>query len=749
MISSASGSETQAFPLLDSRIQRWIWDRGWTSLRSVQEAAIPVLLEGTQDVILAAATSAGKTEAAFFPILTRLMRASEDRGFVLSISPLKALINDQAERLNELCYSLELPVLGWHGDISASRKQKFLRVLRGVLIITPESLEALFVNRGTTMPAFAASVQHIVVDELHSFLDTERGKQVQSLMHRLERAAGRTLPRVGLSATLGDKSLAASFLRPGHGATVTTIDAGHEGYELRLGVKGYVDSGLDDSETPELDDSKGSLESSLQGSGESARTRIVDFLYTHLRGSNNLVFPNSRSNVEYFADQLRIRSEREGVRNEFWAHHGSLSRELREEVEGALKRSNDSATAICTTTLELGIDIGNIKSVAQIGPPPSVASLRQRVGRSGRRLGEPAILRCFCIEKELTDKSPFSDRIREGLTQTVAMVRLLMQSWVEPPRTEGIHASTFVQQVLSVIAQCGGATAEDLWKVLVSSGSFDRITREMFVEILRGLGQRKILQQESSGLLLPGELGEKFVNNYEFYSAFSTPEEFRLVAGDRVLGSLPIDRPLTEGQRVIFGGRRWRVQELDTIHKVVYVAADRGGVPPAFDGGRGQVHDRVRQEMRSVLSESEMIGYLDTNGVKLLQEARRTYRDLDLGNRNWFQDGRNKYLLTWRGDAVNNTLALMLSRRGIATTSEGVGLIVSSVVDESDLRSELHSLGTQPLPSNAQLGITPEMATVEKWDWALPDGCRVASYASAKLDPEGARVLANQLAAAL
>ncbi len=745
MTSPPSNSETAAFHLLDPRIQHWIWERGWTSLRAVQEFAAAPLLKGEQDVILAAATSAGKTEAAFFPILTRLLKGGESSGFVLSISPLKALINDQADRLTDLCEALDLPVLGWHGDVSQTRKQKFLKNLRGVLIITPESLESLFVNKGTMMPAFAGAIAHIVVDELHSFLEAERGKQVQSLLHRLECAAGRRIPRAGLSATLGDKTLAATFLRPGSGDKVFTVDAGGEGYVMKLAVKGYVDGQVVDDESWSDDPSIDSDEPPEKQMTSTAELAIADYLFTHLRGSNHLIFPNSRAKVEKYADRLRHRSEREGVRNEFWTHHGSLSRELREESETALKGGTTSASAICTTTLELGIDIGNIKSVAQIGPPPSVASLRQRLGRSGRRAGEPAILRCFCIEKPLTPNSPLSDRIREGLVQTIAMVRLLMRPWVEPPRLTAIHASTFVQQALSVIAERGGATAAELWKVLVQSGTFDRISREMFTDILRGLGGRDILQQENSGLLLPGIVGEKLINHYDFYSAFSSPDEFRLIAGERVLGSLPITRPLTVGQRMIFGGRRWRVRDVDSEHKVIYVSADRGGAPPAFESNGGEVHDVIRQEMKLVLSETSEIAYLDTAAKELLYEARRTYQDLRLAERQSFRDGKNTLLFTWMGDAVNSTLAFMLAQRGLECTNEGVALAISTEVDESRLLTELSAIAEQTVPSASELGIAPEMAAIEKWDWALSKATCIESYASARLDLAGAKVLAARL----
>ena len=513
---------------------------------------------------------------------------------------------------------------------------------------------------------------------------------------------------------------------------------------IKLAVKGYVDGQVVDeswSDDPSID----SAEPPEKQMTSSAELAIADYLFTHLRGSNHLIFPNSRAKVEKYADRLRHRSEREGVRNEFWTHHGSLSRELREESETALKGGTTSASAICTTTLELGIDIGNIKSVAQIGPPPSVASLRQRLGRSGRRAGEPAILRCFCIEKPLTPNSPLSDRIREGLVQTIAMVRLLMRPWVEPPRLTAIHASTFVQQALSVIAERGGATAAELWKVLIQSGTFDRISREMFTDILRGLGGRDILQQENSGLLLPGTVGEKLINHYDFYSAFSSPDEFRLIAGERVLGSLPITRPLTVGQRMIFGGRRWRVRDVDSEHKVIYVSADRGGAPPAFESNGGEVHDAIRQEMKLVLSETSEVAYLDTSAKELLYEARRTYQDLRLAERQSFRDGKNTLVFTWMGDAVNSTLAFMLAQRGLECTNEGVVLAISTEVDESRLLRELSAIAEQTVPSASELGIAPEMAAIEKWDWALSKATCIESYASARLDLAGAKVLAARL----
>src|SRR6266446_5190786 len=174
--SPASNSESTAFGLLDKRVQRWIWSEGWTDLRDIQEQAIPSLINADQDVII-----------------SHLLRDDSNIGSVLYISPLKALINDQWSRLEEMCGSLEIPVIAWHGDISASRKHRFLTSPKGILLITPESLEALFVTRGSSIPALVTSLKYVVVDELHSFIGSERGKQLQSLLHRVETCAGKAI----------------------------------------------------------------------------------------------------------------------------------------------------------------------------------------------------------------------------------------------------------------------------------------------------------------------------------------------------------------------------------------------------------------------------------------------------------------------------------------------------------------------------------------------------------------------------
>ncbi|MBD8792394.1 DEAD/DEAH box helicase [Pseudomonas syringae] len=742
MSSHVSNSDSTGFERLHPEVQQWVWSQGWTSLRDAQEWAIPALIDADRDVIIAASTAAGKTEAAFLPILTHLLSRAEPRGAILCISPLKALINDQWDRLGRLCERLEIPVTGWHGDVSSSKKHRFPKSPDGILLITPESLEALFVNRGTALVGLFQNLRYIVIDELHAFIGSERGKQLQSLMHRIEQVVGKPVPRVGLSATLGEMSLAREFLRPGQAQPMQVVESKSSGHDLQVQVRGYLTQPM--SEQLRVSEPVESERHDEEHDKGSPRHAIAAHLYKVMRGSNNLIFPNSRDQVEWYADRLRHLCENDGVPNEFLPHHGSLSKDLREDTERALKAGTAPASAICTTTLELGIDIGNIKAVAQIGAPPSVASLRQRLGRSGRRQGEPATLRAYCQEHPLQADSSLGDQLRQNLVQTIAMIRLLVEKWFEPPRANGLHASTLIQQCLSIIAQQGGASAAQLWDTLVNSGTFAAVTKTDFLALLKALGDKKLIVQDSSGLLLPGEIGERLINHYEFYSAFNSDEEFRLIRDGKPLGSLPISRPLTVGQRIIFGGRRWQVLDVDLEKKVIVVNAARGGVPPQFDGLGAMVHDRVRQEMRAVLMETQPCPFIDTQAQSLLAEARRTFRMLGLADRSIIDSASGCSLLTWVGDYSNDALRLMLDHVGV--TCVNAGLVIQADASRERLLVALREV--------ARLGITDielllrdvKNPNPQKWDWALPEALRVKSFASSQLDLPGAIRTAKALA---
>lgn len=712
-------SASSAFLQLDTRIQHYLWSEGWGALRAVQEMAIPKVLPADRDVIIAASTASGKTEAAFLPALTHLL-SQERPGLIVYISPLKALINDQFERLDRLCENLEVPVWPWHGDVSASSKTRFLRDPWGVLLITPESLEALFCNRGTAVSGLFERAAYLIVDELHAFIGSERGKQLQSLMHRIETVLGRRLPRIGLSATLGDMQLAARFLR--HDGTVEIVDAPSGGSELKVLIKGYEEPVPDPDAADEPE--------------ERAPPAIAQHLYAALRGTNNLVFPNSRREVERYTHLLRNQCEKARVPSEFWPHHGNLSKEIRYETEAALKQKERPATAICTSTLELGIDIGAVKSVCQIGTPPSVASLRQRLGRSGRRAGEPAILRGYVIEHALDKKSDLATRLRLDTVQMAAAISLLLENWFEPPVVHGAHFSTLIQQLLSSIAQYGGLNAAQAYRLLCAPGTpFDGVSKEDFGELLRHLGQQEILVQEGSGLLLHGRVGDKLVNHYSFYAAFSSDEEFRVVSGGKTLGTLPVDQMLTVGQRMLFGGRTWLVEDIDEEQKAIHVAPAKGGAPPLFSGGAGRVHTKVRQRMRDIYERKVSTPFLDTIANRFVIEGQGAYAQSELDQRLLLDQGSTALVLTWLGDSANEALACIMMARGFKAATGRLGVeIAKSDKTMDEIEDSLADAAFDQLPPTDELLEKAVNLTRQKWDGLLSPRLLRSSYASLNLD---------------
>ncbi|HEX7060048.1 MAG TPA: DEAD/DEAH box helicase [Solirubrobacterales bacterium] len=736
--SEAGASPSSSFEQLDEGVQRWIYRRQWQRLRDIQEEAIPLILRQERDLIVAAATAAGKTEAAFLPICSNLASDPVAEGLgALYISPLKALINDQAQRLDTLCEAADIELNSWHGDIPAKVKREVRKRPRGILLITPESLESIFVNHGTSAATLFGSLRYVVIDELHSFIGSERGRQLQSILHRIELSGRCSSMRVGLSATLGDMATAAEFMRPGSGDAVRLIDSHEDPRELRVQLRGYL------ARKPEEEPVEGDGEDS-EGLAESKQHEIAAHLYGHFRGTDNLVFANSRENVEKFADILRHRCEQERVPTEFWPHHGNLSKALREDVEEMLREPSKPTTAICTSTLELGIDVGSVKCIGQIDPPFSAAALRQRLGRCGRKPEDPSILRMYVTESELDPGVWPGDALREGLVQSIAVVEALVEGWFEAPIDGALHLSTLVQQVLSVIAQHGGARADEIWTVLCGSGPFD-LDRASFAQLLRGLAERDVIQQAGDEDLMLSPRGDQIVGHYSFYTAFRTTEEYRLIADGEELGSLPVSSPLTEDSFVIFGGRRWRVVEVDNDRKVIVVVAAKAGRVPRFLGAGGEIHDGIRKRMKAIYESRAEPTFLDSKALTLLEQGRRGFKELDLSRKAIVGfDGGSAYF-PWAGDRVMATLALGIGSAGHHVYAEGLMLVAPQTPTE-----ELHQIlidvfgpGEEPDPIALAGGV--RNLETEKHHWLVDPNLLIRDCAIARLDIEGAKGVVTEI----
>ncbi|MCU0567962.1 MAG: DEAD/DEAH box helicase [Oculatellaceae cyanobacterium Prado106] len=741
---SDSSPPSVGFNQLHPLVKRWIWDQRWSELRDIQEQAIAPILSGTTDLIITAATAGGKTEAAFLPIFSKLKSQEQPKPEseweseweqarsphptsgvqTLYLSPLKALINDQYQRLSDLGERLEIPVHPWHGDVDSSRKQRVLQTPAGILLITPESLEAMFVRRGHELTQIFSGLQYVVIDELHSFIGSERGQQLRSLLHRLELILDRRIPRIGLSATLGEMDLAKDYLRMGEGDRVHLIQSSETGQEIKLQVRGYRKI------TPIFwgDDA----EPEQQEEHSNDEIDIAKHLFKVLRGGKNLIFINRRQEVERYADLLNRFCQDHHVPSEFMPHHGSLAKDLREDAEAALKDNSRPANVICTSTLELGIDIGSVNSIAQVGTPYSVASIRQRLGRSGRRPGDPAILRVYITEPDITPFTPAEKTLFPSLMQAIATLNLLLQGWYEPPLVSRLHLSTLVQQLLSLIAQQGGISPQQSYQILCN-GVFTAISPKLYQDFLRCLGQQDLIVQSQEGLLLLGLKGERLVNHYSFYTAFKTPEEFRLTHAGKTLGTLPIDYPLIEGMYLIFGGKRWQILSIDRDHRVIDVTQSTAGRVPYFGGEPGLVHDRIRQEMQHLYTLEDPPIFLDATAIDLFQEAQRNFQSLQLDQRSLIPQGSDTVLFPWAGSLVLNTLMVLLLSHELEVELGAIALTIRNTTPK-ELRHHIKRWLKSSPPDAIDLATAVRNKITEKHDPFLDDSLLARSYATSHLD---------------
>jgi ATP-dependent Lhr-like helicase len=699
------------FERLDHRIQRWIWEKKWRELRDVQDRAIPIILDSSNHVLICAATAAGKTEAAFLPALTSVVERKKTGFSILYISPLKALINDQFRRLEELCEALEIDVVRWHGDAPQAGKDKAVKNPKGVSLITPESIEALFVRRPALARRMFADIDFVIIDELHYFLEGPRGLHLASLLNRLDAVSVKPARRIGLSATVGDIEKAKIYLTSGAPELCSLLVSSDGRPELRTQIKAYIED--DDVEDQDA------LESEAEG--KLALDKIADDIFRYFRTTSNLVFAGSRRRVESLTDRLRDRCEKNCVPNEFFAHHGSLAKEMREDLEARLKQEALPTTAVATTTLELGIDIGQVKATAQIDAPQSMAALRQRLGRTGRREGVPAVLRLFVRERRVHGGSFPIDRMRMEVARSVAAIRLLIADYIEPPQANLSVPTIVFQQVLSLTAEYGGMTPSDLYRMICGKGLLSEMPKSDFVLLLKGMAHPnlKFIEQAPSGLIMLGEQGERRVAKHDFFALFETIEEWRVMADGKPLGTLPLSNMLGPGSYLSFAGKRWRVEAVDNVSRVIEVVSHRSGKVPKFETlGNEYLDRRIVEETREVLRGDANYPYLDPVAKDLLTEACLYYKDNDLDGTVILSHRDAVLLFTWRGTTVNQLLALVFKMSGLPAEVHDAGLHIPATNTEDVART---------LATWARVGVTIDDAAAgvetyasAKWDEFIP-----------------------------
>jgi ATP-dependent Lhr-like helicase len=720
-----------AFDLLARPIQHVLWDMGWQSLRPIQVEAIREVLQTKQHLLISARTASGKTEAAFLPILSDIFTNPPDSIGAIYVGPLKALINDQFRRLDVLCERAEIPVHRWHGDVDAGKKAKVTSDPCGVLLITPESIESLFVNRSRFLRTMFRSLRFVVIDEIHALVGRERGLQLRSLLCRLRRYAKDPFRILGLSATVGDAiDDYKRWIASDAPASVTHISDPGETKRVLFGIQTFLDR-------PALAQEAETVLKANQEAIEVPQPLLANII-EHFGGRKNLIFCNRREQVELFADELNSECRRLGRAQEFWVHHGSLSREIREDTELEM-RGNRPATAICSSTLELGIDIGNVATVGQIGPTWSVNSLVQRLGRSGRKDDEPHCMRVMLTDQRSDADSSLIDRLHVSLLQAIATAELMRERWVEPPGNSSMDLSTLTQQILSCLAETGGSRADQLFRRLAGEGAFRDFDTELFAQVLRSLGKSKLIEQAPDKTLILAPDGERVVHDLDFYSAFATGLEFSVRHDGRLIGTLPALLLPQEGDHLLLGGKRWQVEAIDVKRVEILVRPAHGKKPPRFLGGGGHVHERVRKKMREILCSDTPFAYIDGTSAELLEEARHTARTARLDSRCLLETANNTVLwFTWTGSKTQNTLRWIFESQGLTVTDHDVALEIP--LSPQELVAKLAPLSADGLAAE-DLAESTKIRELRKFDRFLDESLLVQSLAADHVDIEGANKL--------
>ncbi|MBZ5537248.1 MAG: DEAD/DEAH box helicase [Acidobacteriia bacterium] len=700
----------QAFDRLAPFIQEYIYNHQWTELHAIQVEACRVVFETDAHLLLATGTASGKTEAAFLPVLTLLQENPANTIGVLYIGPLKALINDQFLRLNDLLKEANIPVWAWHGDVSPSQKHKLLKQPMGVLQITPESLESLLINRAVDLVRMFGDLRFVIIDEVHALMSSDRGRQVLCQLLRLSKFIREQPRRIGLSATLGDYGLAEHWLGSGTSRAVLTPKIDGVERKIRLTLEHfylppedspqrghYIDSPNTQGGNPEVRDGDLSETDPYHG-----------YIFEHSKGRKCLIFANSRGETESIIGNLRRLADVNGLPDIYFVHHGSISAPLREAAELAMREPDRPTVTAATVTLELGIDVGQLDRIIQLNAPHSVSSFVQRLGRSGRR-GNPSEMWFVCSKEEPSGKQLLPAQLPWQLLQCIATIELyLTERWIEPIPGVQLPFSLLYHQTMSILASAGELSPLSLEERVLSLSPFDQITRGDFKELLLHLIGMDHIQRTDEGGLIIGLSGERIVRNFHFYAVFPDNEEFTVREESSEIGS--IISPPPPGERFGLAGRTWEVVEIDLRRKTVFAKQVKGKVTTYWSGGGiGNIHSKILKKMRQILFDDNDYSYLQKGAKKRLSEARHLARNLDLDSKNMLPLGGDTYcIFPWMGTIGYRTLERFLK----VHCKESLG--ISSISGQSPyfMTFELRKERVTDLYKNilllAQRGIDPE-----------------------------------------
>ena len=733
----------RAFDRYAPFVQEYIYRNHWENLRSIQVAAADAIFNTDENVLLTASTASGKTEAAFFPIITLFSEDMPSSVGCIYIGPLKALINDQFSRLNDLCAEADIPVWHWHGDVAQSHKAKLMKHPSGILQITPESLEALLLHKHAAIAKLFGDLRFVVIDEVHSLLRGDRGGQTLCLIERLSRIAGVNPRRIGLSATIGDPEGTGEFLSLGTGrkTIIPKIDA--KGSKWRLSMEHFYVKDAQAAEDKQIPDALPVLEEKTDDAPANADPGI-GYIFEHTRGKKCLVFVNSREECEMVTTTLRHYCELNHEPDRFLVHHGNLSASYRETAEEIMKDDSQYMTTVTTATLELGIDIGRLERAFQIDAPWTVSSFLQRMGRTGRRELPPEMW--FVIrEDEPEVRAMLPTTIPWKLLQGIALVQLYLEErWVEPPRLDRLPFSLLYHQTMSTLASCGELSPRALADRVLRLHYFHRITQEDYRVLLRHLIATDHIQRTEQGGLIVGLAGERVINSFKFYGVFQESEEYTVRSESQELGTIVSPPPV--GEKLAIAGHVWQVLDVDHKRRLIYCQQVKGSVPAYFGQCPGDLHTKILTRMRRVLQEDRQYPYLMKNAVARLEQARFTAAHSGAAEKTLINLGGNMWcLLPWVGTYTFLTMERFLKircadRLGLRNLDSARPFFIQFTMkgDEDAFFRVLAEEIRKPIDP-MELVYPKELPLFDKYDEYLPEELVKKGFALGVLDVDGLR----------
>jgi ATP-dependent Lhr-like helicase len=669
-----------AFDRLHPALQHHVVNSlGWRELRPLQESSIVPIFDGRHALLLAP-TAGGKTEAAFFPTLSRLLTENWTGLSVIYVCPLKALLNNLHERLQQYCRWVGRTCALWHGDVAQGMRAQVLRESPDVLLTTPESLEVMLISSRVDKRVFFGNLRIVIVDELHAFAGDDRGWHLLSVLERLTRIAGREIQRIGLSATIGNPQ------------------------ELLDWLAGHCTGNRDLVVIPAASTVRQEVQIDYVGSLENAAV-LISRLHA---GEKRLVFCDSRSRVEQIASHLR------DLKVETFVSHSSLSLDERQRAELAFAQSLN-CVIVATSTLELGVDVGDLDRVIQIDATGSVASFLQRLGRTGRRPG--TLRNCLFLATD-----------QESLIQAIAIVEQWRGGHVEPVRPPVLPLHILAQQIMALALQEHGVGMHSWQEWLLRLPGFASIPEEYREAVLQHMLDNGYLQ-EDQGILWLGRKGEEdfgYRNFMELFSVFTSPPEFVVYFGRQHLGSVHQSTFIARNEgpiRLSLAGRAWRVEEINWPDRTVLVTPEQErGISRWLGLGRPLSFELCRK-IRTVLASGDRYEYLSRRATEALAEAREEFswlRPDAICVRVSAGEDRTE-IWTYAGQNVNAALSNALTQiAGRASTADNFRLRMNEVVPADQIQrwfSEMRKLGPMP-PAIRDLSVLLDRLKFRK---CLPD----------------------------